>query len=336
MKLALTLVVRDEADVLEANLAFHLAAGVDVVIATDHGSDDGTREILDAFASSGRLYPFDEPGLLDRSAKVTEMARFAAGELGADWVIDGDADEFWWPRGGSLKEVLAVVPRRFGSVRGMWRHFVPRPAGGEPFAERMTIRLCSPATQPDDAFGPRLEAARTADRRIGGGNREASGRNLVPLAGWYPIDVLHFPLRSLEQCERKYADRARPELESSGPPDPRRLEAYEAGRAGRLRELYESQIVGDDAVEAGERDGTLVVDTRLRDALRAIRAGSTELDFTDPVVDCCYVSDVAALEEQGASARAERRIASLERRVGALEAAFPTRIRARLSRVARR
>src|SRR5438067_5376043 len=138
----------------------------DVVAVTDQRSDDGTREILDAIASSGRLYPFDEPGLLDRSAKVTEMARFAAGELGADWVIDGDADEFWWPRGGSLKDVLAVVPPRFGSVRGMLRHFVPRPAGGEPFAERMTIRLCSPATQRDDAFGPRLEAARTADRRI--------------------------------------------------------------------------------------------------------------------------------------------------------------------------
>ena len=36
------------------------------------------------------------------------MGRLAATELGADWVIHSDADEFWWPRGESLKDVLDV------------------------------------------------------------------------------------------------------------------------------------------------------------------------------------------------------------------------------------
>lgn len=39
MKLVMTLLVRNEADVIETNLEYHLAQGVDFVIVTDHGSE---------------------------------------------------------------------------------------------------------------------------------------------------------------------------------------------------------------------------------------------------------------------------------------------------------
>ena len=38
MKLVQTLVVRDEVDIVDAQIAYHLNAGVDFVIATDHES----------------------------------------------------------------------------------------------------------------------------------------------------------------------------------------------------------------------------------------------------------------------------------------------------------
>ena len=46
MKVVLTMVVRDEEDILDAQLTFHLNAGVDFILVTDHRSVDGTRDIL--------------------------------------------------------------------------------------------------------------------------------------------------------------------------------------------------------------------------------------------------------------------------------------------------
>ena len=42
----MTMVVRDEEDVVGANLDYHLAQGVDAILVTDHASSDGTPEIL--------------------------------------------------------------------------------------------------------------------------------------------------------------------------------------------------------------------------------------------------------------------------------------------------
>ena len=55
MKIVLTLLVRDEADIVDAQIAYHLSAGVDFVVATDNRSADGTTEILERYASEGVL-----------------------------------------------------------------------------------------------------------------------------------------------------------------------------------------------------------------------------------------------------------------------------------------
>ncbi len=76
----MTLLVRDEADIVDAQLAFHLNAGVDFVIATDNDSQDGTTEIFERTSATGYLHLFrgrQRRATVSRTI-VTQMARMAA------------------------------------------------------------------------------------------------------------------------------------------------------------------------------------------------------------------------------------------------------------------
>jgi hypothetical protein len=65
----------------------------------------------------------------------------ACTEFAADWVINSDADEFWWPERGDLKEALAEVPASCDAVSVERVNFPPRrSANGGSFAELMVVR----------------------------------------------------------------------------------------------------------------------------------------------------------------------------------------------------
>ena len=329
----MTLLVRDEADIVDEQIAFHLNAGVDFVVATDNRSQDGTTEILERYERDGTLRLIREPGEdLRQTEWVTRMARLAATEHGADWVLNADADEFWWPLGGRFREVLDAVPGRFGVVRGAWRNFVPRPDDLLPFYERMTARLATPAFHHHPLSTHSKSAHRgAADVRVGRGNHEAFGSGLLPLRGWYPIEILHFPVRSLEHCVRKYVTQfvALERNAEKGIPN-HMAEAYRFWKAGRLEEFYEPLVVDDEALERGLENGTLALDTRLRDVLRSLHEGSRETGFgrLDVPAAAAYAGEASALAESDFALALGARIEDLEGRVGALERGTLARARA--------
>ncbi len=351
MKLVMTLLACDEADIIESWLAFHLNAGADFVIATDNRSQDGTTDVLERYAREGYVHLIHEPGEdLRQDEWVTRMARLAATDFGADWVINSDADEFWWPRGASLRDVLDAVPERYGTVGAFLRMFVPRPGDGDPF-ERMTVRFSAlaPINDPASLYKPIRKVVHRAhpEIRLTRGNHAVIDSPFAPLRGWFPVEVFHFPLRSAAQCAHKaelqghafekYVQRA---------PTAYHANMFEALRNGTIGDYYESQVVGDDEVARGEEDGRLVVDTRLRDALRSLRVGeggyrlprdAAPLEFPLPtlVEDAEYAVEAAVLGEADV-VRLQRRLDTLENRLLSLELRLPTRMYRKVSRTAKR
>ncbi|OFW71253.1 MAG: hypothetical protein A2Y55_11490 [Actinobacteria bacterium RBG_16_68_12] len=356
MKLVMTLLCRDEGDIVDSQLAFHLNAGVDFVIATDHHSQDGTTEILERYAREGHLHLLREEATeFSQAAWVTRMARLAATDFGADWVINADADEFWWPRGGSPKEILSAVPRHYGVVRGFQRHFAPRPEGVEHFAERMTVRITPFRTPPGagDPFQGTIQVAHRADASatVSPGNHDVRGRGLLPLRGWYPFEVLHFPLRALEQARAKFADKLRGVRVDRDAAGHHSLRAGRAIEEGLFGDWYSQYVVDDATLGRGLTDGTLAVDTRLRDALRRLAgvrellarpasayalpggdARRLELLRGDLLEEAAYAHEMEPLDEWDSQLRAIQRVSALEGRLADLERGLGARVRTRLRR----
>ena len=338
MKLVLTLLARDEADIVDAQIAFHLNAGVDFVVATDNRSQDGTTEILESYAREGYLHLIREDGDDLRMGEwVTRMARMAAADFSADWVINSDADEFYWPRGSDLKEMLAAIPSRYGLVRAFVRTFLPRLDDDVFFAEAMTVRLTpqAPMNHPATIFRPGAKLVHRADPNVnvGHGTHTLSGTSLVPLRGWYPLELLHFPFRTARQSERKLRHAWSSWQRNPDSDKPHYLEqGYAAIREGRLRDFLGTFTVDDQKLARGLAEDSLVVDKRLRDALRALRADAdgtprfrlpTEgppLEITPPDLadDARYAVDAAVLDEADVT-RLQRHVDELEARLTLLE-----------------
>jgi hypothetical protein len=173
VKLVLTTVFDgDDAASAEANVAYHLAAGADLVLAAVR--DDRVAAALQSF---GDRVQVERGG--EQSELRTALARQAVTDHGADWVISADAAEFWWPRGENLKEVLAPIPERYTIVQGLRRDFAPGDS---------THR-----SSPEDGKGAVLRPAFRADPAvvIDDGGMVSLPRS-VPLRAWYPIEVMYF------------------------------------------------------------------------------------------------------------------------------------------------
>lgn len=82
--------VRNEQAII-AKTVSHVLADADHVVISDGGSTDDTYDIL---AAMDRVTLLDQTGDFDQPAETMRLMNVAL-DLGADWVVPFDADEFW-------------------------------------------------------------------------------------------------------------------------------------------------------------------------------------------------------------------------------------------------
>jgi hypothetical protein len=267
-RVIMTLLVRDEEDILGANLAFHLAQGVERFIVMDHLSRDGSRDIIERYCRAGlaELLVQEDPGY--RQAEwVTMMARKAFTDYRADWVINCDADEFWWPCQGNLPECLGAIPQNVGRVTVRRHNFPPTDSPAHHFLDRMTYRDTASVNSLGKPLPGKACHRGHASATVSMGNHAASVPGLTDSCDTSSIEVLHFPVRTRQQYAQKIETGV---AALAAAPDIRGFATWRklAGTTDGPSRHYDELCLGASSMPETLQHGRIVCDTRLRDFMR--------------------------------------------------------------------
>lgn len=215
MKLVMTLLVRDEEDIIEDNVCFHLNNGVDHIVVIDNDSIDGTTDVLEKYFKKGVLnYRIVKEHTYEQDKWVSSMAQESVDRLGATHLIHCDADEMWFPNNGSLRET--VKDMKGVNHVNILNYLPPKRNEGEGF-DAMNLMVVRPLRYPktlvkmhSDKFllyryAPKVITT-SEYRKIGYGNhsieetnKKISRRKVIR----NDVYIHHFPIRSFEHFKCK-------------------------------------------------------------------------------------------------------------------------------------
>jgi hypothetical protein len=271
--IAMTMMVRDEADIVGAMIQHHLDQGVDLFLVTDNDSVDGTKEILESFARAGKIELSHDPRHLKQQHEVVTLMSREAARRGAQWVLNADADEFWTPidRESTVKEELDRIDPAIGAFPVPVFDMAGEPARSGTGLQRLIYR----DQRPDDVLNeygihahatPDVAFVPTEDVVVAQGNHFVSVAQTGTLPAGRGLMVYHFPWRSFAQFARKVenAGRAyeasphlRPSANHHGMRDYRRLQD------GLLGAAYTARHPTPEELREGVRRGWFVEDRRI-------------------------------------------------------------------------
>ncbi|HIQ40093.1 MAG TPA: glycosyltransferase family 2 protein [Sulfurivirga caldicuralii] len=276
-RLVMTLLCRNEADIIAANIRLHAMLGVDAFVVMDNGSTDGTREILAELEKQFDLTVIDQPSQTYQQAKwMLQLAQVARREKGAHWVISNDADEFWIPQQEEclkaclqLNDSVVTVPRSNmilteAALADAYRfeqadHRVHYPICYDVHAQQSDPRV-SMLLVP---ISPKVIVNPYGLIKLSGGNHRAKHWDKWRTARkTEAIRVYHYPIRSFAQFEANIRHRQQllqlPNVRM-GDHYRRWVKLY---AQGKLREEFERLVLDETAIKVLAERAVIVRDTR--------------------------------------------------------------------------
>lgn len=221
--LTMTILVKNEADIIEHNIRTHASLGVDSFVVMDNNSNDGTREILDELSKEFDITIIDEKGTYNQARWMTKLTHIAKKRYNPRWLIPNDADEFWIPNSNTLKEalpssgsVLSINRYNMLLYRGLdnfldSEYMVANPVYYSKKAQLSRSDISLPLTK----ISPKVIVKPKGLLWIRGGNHKALHlqnfrdyfKQYDKIKRFEDISVYHYPIRSFEQFKANIENR---------------------------------------------------------------------------------------------------------------------------------
>lgn len=306
-RVAMSILVRDEVDIIESNIRFHAAAGIEHFIVTDNASADGTRELLAMLRTEFSIDIIDEPShTIDQDLWVTRMARQLQHDHQGrfDWIIHNDADEFWVPECNSIPAAIrsalsieadsgintgvlcckrlnmltAQADVQFDdyafhdNVHAVIQN-VPLLEGEQPWSDdnsNCVARLVM------DKVLTRTQGLSSVEY----GNHGAEHK--MNKSKCHSITVLHFPVRTFAQFERKvinYGESLARNTRFSAGSSLHLRHWYKRYLDGMLHEDYDQMVFDANRLQNLLDSGHVRLDSRISDFFKTVTLGTSHVAF---------------------------------------------------------
>jgi glycosyltransferase involved in cell wall biosynthesis len=284
VKIGANLSVIDEVELIERAIHHLRDIGVDLIIACDLGSSDGTYEVMERYRSDDDFWLFRLTEESDQYDSDWIRANVAlAKSAGMDWVLFLDADEFWIPRYGSLKalpllsEFDVLTVDRFNVPLGVDGPMMPSRLVPECYEDLLVIAkpIEDPRAHlmrnPGDAWirmwqDPKVMFRPERIISLAIGAHDAFACDLNPLRRTRPSDLIvaHLPFtthkrfaRKIDNIRRALGDNVDYDLDYDAPAwHWRRWMAM--ARQGRINEEFEASRFSGSVMADSRKGGTVL------------------------------------------------------------------------------
>ena len=276
--LTMTILVKNEIDIIEKNIRFHAKKGVESFVVMDNNSTDGTREKLEELKKEFEITIIDEKGTYNQAKWMTKLTHIARKKYNPTWLIPNDADEFWISQ-NNLKDslpkkgaVLTVDRFNFLLYEGLtsWdksEYRVENPVfyrkNTQLGSEKISIILTK--------ISPKVIIKPKGLLWIRGGNHKALHlfnirdyfKHYDKIKRFNKIRVFHFPIRSFEQFKKNIENRKKL-LQKGAKMGPHYKRWVKLLNEGKLEEeFYNNLVFKKDEMKVLEKYGIITKEKAL-------------------------------------------------------------------------